>query len=100
MLIPLSRSQFRLKSELLNLASPEFLQVGQGVGRIGEEVQARALVTQDHNSTIVDAVIDPVFGNAKARRELRNRQVPGDARRDQSREARSGSSRYHLRRDR
>ena len=41
MLIPSSRSRLWMESEVLNLASPEFLQVGQGVGRIREEVQAR-----------------------------------------------------------
>ena len=68
-----------LKTQALELASPELLEEGYGLGLIGEQVEARGRIEADLNGAVVNAIIDPVRRDSQGAGELRHSQVAGDA---------------------
>src|SRR5262249_44907956 len=67
-----------LKTQLLDLTSPELLEQGDRFGLVGEQVQVRCGVPGDLNCAIVDLMIDPPGLDAQAFGELRDRPMSGN----------------------
>src|SRR5260370_39321743 len=68
-----------LKTQLLELASPQLLEQGYCLGLIGEQVEVRCRIEGDLNRAVVNAVIDPVRRDPQGAGELGHGQVPGNA---------------------
>src|SRR5438552_11524308 len=68
-----------LKTQALELPSPELLEQGHCPGLIGEQVEARLRIEGDLDRAVVNAVLDPVWRDPQGPGELRHGQVAGDA---------------------
>src|SRR5436309_10417 len=73
MLIPL------LKTQLLELASPELLEQGYCLRFVREQVEIRLAMPDDLDRAIVNPVIDPVRGDLQFAGDLRYGQEAGNA---------------------
>src|SRR5690349_15521640 len=67
-----------LKTQLLELAGPELLELGDRLGLIGEQVEARVGIEDNLDCTIVNPIIDPVGLDPQTPRDLTDGQAAGD----------------------
>ena len=68
-----------LKTQLLELAGPQLLERGNGLGLIGEQVEVRLRIAGNLDRAVVDSVIDPVRGDPQRASELGHGQPAGNA---------------------
>src|SRR5262245_35617384 len=67
-----------LKTQLLELASPQLLEPSDGFPLVGEQIKTRFPIPGNLNGAVMDSVVDPVRRQPDGAGNLRHRQVTRD----------------------